>query len=154
MPRYVILRHEMPDGCERPSHWDFMLEAEGALRTWALPAPPGTGGPMEVDALTDHRLTYLEIEGPISGGRGSVARWDEGGFTLVERSAVLWEIDLCGKRLRGRATLVALPEAETAGCSQRWRFSFSSDGANATGLKPGSQVGDASELPRVVRPAT
>jgi hypothetical protein len=153
MPRYVILRHEMPAG-ERPSHWDFMLEDRGALRTWALPASPDMVGPMEAEALADHRLAYLGIEGPISGGRGSVRRWDEGVFSLIEKSAVRWELDLNGKRLRGRATLDALPEGETAESAQRWRFSFSSEGANATGLKPGSQVGDPSELPRVVRPAT
>src|SRR5580700_7757806 len=102
MPRYVILRHEMPAGRERLSHWDFMLEADGALRTWALPAPPDTAGPIEAEALADHRLAYLEIEGPVSGGRGSVTRWDEGVYRLIEQTALRWEVELNGKRLRGR----------------------------------------------------
>ncbi|HUY36108.1 MAG TPA: DNA polymerase ligase N-terminal domain-containing protein [Pirellulales bacterium] len=159
MPRYVILRHEMPAGCERASHWDFMLEADGALRTWALPAPPDSTSPIEAEALPDHRLAYLHIEGPISsaggaGSRGTVARWDEGIYRLIRRSAGEWEIELTGKRSRGRATLTRLSQGETAAGAQRWRFSFSPEGAKATGLKPGSQVGEPSELPRVVRPAT
>jgi hypothetical protein len=153
MPRYVILRHEMPAGGARLSHWDFMLEVEGALRTWALPNPPDTALPLEAEALADHRLAYLQIEGPISGGRGSVTRWDEGVFRLVHQDATEWEVELTGGKLRGRATLTRLSVGESAR-TQRWRFSFSPEGAKATGLKPGSHVGEPSELPREVWPAT
>jgi hypothetical protein len=154
MPRYVILRHEVPTGFERPSHWDLMLEAAGALRTWALELAPDADSPQQALALADHRLAYLEIEGPLGGARGCVARWDEGSFTTFDENDSQWVVELAGKRLRGRATLTRLPDHEAVRDRQRWVFSFCPAGADATGLKPGSQVGERSELPRVVRPST
>ena len=83
MPRFVILRHEGRDP-EQPSvHWDLMLESGGILRTWALAALPAAGEPITAEQLPDHRLHYLDYEGPLSGNRGSVTRWDHGSFELV-----------------------------------------------------------------------
>jgi hypothetical protein len=154
MSRYVILRHEMPPGHERRSHWDLMLEDTGVLRTWALEMAPDVNWPQEALALADHRLAYLEFEGPHTGARGSVARWDEGAFATLEESDAQWAVELKGKRLRGRATLIRLPSRPADPAIQRWAFSFWPEGAEATGLKPGSHLGEPSELPRVVRPAT
>ena len=61
MPRFVVLEHDSPCG----RHWDFMLEQENALATWALPQPPDTAE-MPAEPLPDHRLAYLDYEGPIS----------------------------------------------------------------------------------------
>jgi len=83
MPRFVILRHETPPGYHRPPHWDFMLEADGVLRTWALPEKPARGLALTVEAIADHRLSYLEYEGEVSGDRGRVARWDWGTYETV-----------------------------------------------------------------------
>ena len=52
-----------------------MLEAGDVLKTWALPQPPQPGVEMECTALADHRLAYLDYEGPLSGNRGAVTRW-------------------------------------------------------------------------------
>jgi hypothetical protein len=58
----------------------------------------------------DHRLMYLDYEGPISGDRGSVVRWDAGSYLLiVEESRARSKrdpidrrvIQLAGKRLEG-----------------------------------------------------
>lgn len=58
-----------------------MLEADGVLETWRLARPPeSSDGAIEATALADHRLIYLEYEGPVSGNRGSVKRWDLGVF--------------------------------------------------------------------------
>ena len=76
MPRFVILEHDYPE-----LHWDLMLEAGAALRTWRLAAPPQVlGERIAATALPDHRLHYLDYEGPISGGRGTVKRWDAGSY--------------------------------------------------------------------------
>src|SRR5687768_6367400 len=40
MPRFVLLYHECPPDYVRESHWDFMLEAAGVLRTWAVAKLP------------------------------------------------------------------------------------------------------------------
>ena len=74
MPRYVVLYHETALPQERPSHWDFMLEEHGVLRTWAIQSPPSLSEEQPAEALPDHRLTYLDYEGPLSENRGQVTR--------------------------------------------------------------------------------
>lgn len=116
MPRFVLLYHDCPPGYERSSHWDFMLEAEGVLRTWALARLPRTwtslrertaqlatgcapnAGTDSVDAqrLGDHRLAYLEYEGPLSAGRGQVRRIDGGTYTTRSESGEGWQVRLFG----------------------------------------------------------
>jgi hypothetical protein len=101
MPRFVILRHEGPRGL----HWDFMLQSGGVLRTWALQELPEPGKAIAAEALADHRVEYLEIEGPISGGRGVATRWDQGMYELVGESPSGLELSLAGQRIAGRARL-------------------------------------------------
>jgi hypothetical protein len=81
MPRYVILTHDHPF-----PHWDFMLEDGSVLRTWRLLAQPAAGQIVRAEKLPDHRLAYLDYEGPVSGGRGVVARWDYGTYDVPDPS--------------------------------------------------------------------
>jgi hypothetical protein len=76
MPRFVILEHDHP-----ALHWDLMLEAGDVLQTWRLAAPPAESQAVPAEALGDHRRMYLDFEGPVSGNRGKVRRWDAGPFT-------------------------------------------------------------------------
>ena len=115
MPQFVILRHDSPRGV----HFDFMLESGGVLKTWALPQPPQPGLEMPCEALADHRLAYLDYEGPISGDRGSVTRWDRGTCTIERESDTEWAVNLSGEKLTGRATLHRLPNDPNG-----WTFSF------------------------------
>jgi hypothetical protein len=119
MPRFVVLRHELPAGGERASHWDVMFECAGTLRTWAVESEPGAAEPSAARRLGDHRLAYLDYEGPVSGERGTVSRWDAGEYTLVVHEPERWEADLRGARLVGRMTLVRVVD------SHSWRVSFS-----------------------------
>jgi hypothetical protein len=100
MPDFVILEHDHPH-----LHWDFMLEAGDGLRTWRLAAPPEIGTRVEADALADHRRAYLDYEGPISGGRGTVLRWDFGVFEWVATTADRVAVDLSGVRWSGHVEL-------------------------------------------------
>jgi hypothetical protein len=63
-------------------------------------------------ASFDHRRAYLDYEGPVSGGRGRVVRWDVGTFTLEEESGGRLVLRLAGARLTGPALL----EETAAGC--------------------------------------
>ena len=119
MPRFVVLRHDCLPDYPRPLHWDFMLEAAGALATWALSQEPAENVEIAAEALADHRLAYLDFEGPVSGGRGTVARWDQGDYRLVSRSDDQWIVELRGGRLVGRVTL-----DRTAGAANGWRWRF------------------------------
>ena len=80
MPRFVILRHDPAPAGDRPLHWDLMLETADRLRTWALESEPGPGRTIAARPLVDHRPEYLDYQGPLSGGRGAVSRWDAGEF--------------------------------------------------------------------------
>ncbi len=99
-PRFVVLTHDHPF-----VHWDLMLEQEDSLRTWRLMQPPDVHGPIDAEALPDHRLAYLDYEGPVSGGRGAVERWDAGTYEIVESIADSLVVRLSGRKLVGLATL-------------------------------------------------
>ena len=113
MPRFAVLHHESSLG----SHFDLLLETGGVLRTWALPGPPEPGIEIACRALPDHRLAYLDYEGPVSGRRGTVTRWDQGTYRLLRESDLQWEIELDGTRLSSRAVL-----SRSSGDSRDWRF--------------------------------
>jgi DNA polymerase Ligase (LigD) len=96
MPRFVILEHDHPE-----RHWDLMLETGEVLRTWRLSAPPAEGREAAIQSSFDHRLVYLTYEGPISGNRGTVLRWDEGEFEWLRQDADEIVVSLTGRRLSG-----------------------------------------------------
>ncbi|MGH7173954.1 MAG: DNA polymerase ligase N-terminal domain-containing protein [Gemmataceae bacterium] len=96
MPRFVILEHDHPY-----LHWDLMLEAGSVLRTWRLASPPRRGEAIAATAVFDHRLLYLDYEGPIPGGRGRVVRWESGAFTGQAQSEEEVVVHLVGEHLRG-----------------------------------------------------
>jgi hypothetical protein len=100
MSRYVILEHDYPT-----RHWDFMLEAGPFLRTWRLSAPPEEARIVIAQATFDHRLCYLDYEGPVSGDRGRVSRWDTGSFEWRTDEPNEIAVVLEGSRLRGVAIL-------------------------------------------------
>ena len=100
MPRFVVLTHDHPF-----PHWDFLLEDGEACRTWRLIEEPGAGRTVPAEQIGDHRLHYLAYEGPVSGGRGTVSRWDGGGFERVADGASGIEVELHGERLQGRCVL-------------------------------------------------
>ena len=104
-PRFVILRHEPGPGSDGPSHWDLMFEVGGTLRTWSSEQLPSEVA-SPACALADHRIEYLQYEGPISRQRGSVSRWDEGRYEVLEASPQRWIVQLHGLRLSGRMELV------------------------------------------------
>lgn len=118
MPRFVVLHHELSPEDSRPSHWDLMLEDDGCLQTWELPRPPADAdGWFECRQLIDHRLEYLNYEGPISKDRGHVTQWDSGTFQWKSRSDSNLELRVFGRKVRGAWTL--------ARHKQAWRFSYS-----------------------------
>jgi hypothetical protein len=108
VPRYVILEHDWP-----VLHWDLLLQAGPVLKAWRLLAEPGPGRSVPAESNFDHRLFYLDHQGPLTGDRGSVTRWDAGTYEgeLTDEGGTF---QLCGCRLTGRADL----NREATG----WRF--------------------------------
>ena len=99
MTRFVILEHDHPQ-----HHWDFLVEAGTFLRTWQLREPPQPGRAVVAVPSFNHRLIYLDYEGPISGNRGTVQRWDAGTCTYDQNADALM-FHFAGQRLHGRARL-------------------------------------------------
>lgn len=102
MPRFVILEHDWPT-----RHWDFFLEAGPVLRAWRLLAEPAAGTEVPSEPNAEHRPFYLDYEGPVSGGRGRVRRWDAGTFDWIAETTGRIEIVLRGEKLRGRVVIDA-----------------------------------------------
>ena len=108
---FVIQEHHA-----RQLHYDFRLESDGALRSWAVPKGiPETTRERRLAVETEyHPLEYANFEGTIPKGEygaGTVIIWDKGHYTTK-----LWEDDkievtLDGQRLKGRYILVRLKKA-------------------------------------------
>lgn len=122
MPRFVLLWHETPANFARPSHWDLMLQVGDHLRCWALEYAMDEGKAQTVDGLPDHRLAYLDYEGPVSGDRGSVSRHDQGEYETITDEENELVVLLHGNRIRGTLSL----RRESA-ADHRWRLSFVPD---------------------------
>jgi len=112
MPRFVILEHDHPQ-----LHWDFMLEAKEVLRTWKLDMPPQVGQTINAELSFDHRLIYLDYEGPLSNNRGSATRWDTGTFNWQNDTKDHVLIDLKGNRCSGAVEL-------RRGSNDQWQALF------------------------------
>jgi len=115
VPRFVVLEHETSLGL----HWDFMLETQDSLATWRLAQRPDEAPTIPAQALPDHRLAYLEYEGPISNNRGSVTRWDHGSYQLRRHDRDETAAVVAGKKLIGEVTL-----RRSAENSDAWEFSY------------------------------
>jgi hypothetical protein len=71
------------------------------------------------EQLADHRLDYLDFEGPVSGDRGSVTRVAAGQYELLEESEKQLRVRLSGPQTSGELVLVRDDEA-----AQRWWVSL------------------------------
>lgn len=94
--RFVILHHQVPAKPKHPAseHWDLMLEDKNELLTWAIQSQPHVGKLIEAKQLANHRLKYLDYEGPISDQRGSVSRFLAGRFAWIQRDEARIKIEL------------------------------------------------------------
>jgi hypothetical protein len=112
MPRFALLEHDHP-----AAHLDLLLQAGEVLWAWRIDALPPAGVAAEAERNFDHRLVYLDYEGPVSGGRGQVRRLDGGEFEWVEESAGCVVAALRGRVLQGRLELTHVE-------GQRWRLTW------------------------------
>lgn len=95
----------------RRLHWDFRLEMDGVLKSWAVPKTPPTkpGVRRLAVAVEDHELDYIDFEGTIPEGEygaGSVEIWDRGTYEIESKKPEKLVFELHGERMSGRYTLV------------------------------------------------
>lgn len=124
-PIFVIQKHDAST-----LHYDFRLEVDGVLKSWAVPKGPSTD-PREkrlARPTEDHSLEYADFEGVIpegSYGAGTVLVWDRGPYrnlrlekeedgasmqqALDEGKVEVW---LDGQKLQGGYALIRIDDAD------------------------------------------
>src|SRR6056297_3789145 len=129
-PQFVIQKHD-----SSTLHYDFRIEADGVLKSWAVPKGPSTDPSEKRLAIPteDHPLEYADFEGVIPQdeyGAGAVIVWDEGRYRnlkegegeddapsvadqLEEGHATVW---LEGRKIRGGYALQRME----SGDEERW----------------------------------
>lgn len=90
MPRFALIEHTAAPADPLGRHFDLLLEAGEACRTWRLMDVPQAGGPcVAAMEIVPHRLAWLDhVDGEISGGRGFARRIAAGTFELLSSDAV------------------------------------------------------------------
>jgi len=117
---YLVQKH-----AARRLHYDFRLEWEGVLKSWAVPkGPPLVPGAKALAMQTeDHPLEYAAFEGVIPKGQyggGTVMLWDRGtwepeGDAAKGLAAGKLTFAISGERLRGKWSLVRMRVRQGSG---------------------------------------
>ncbi|MFF1957286.1 DNA polymerase ligase N-terminal domain-containing protein [Streptomyces sp. NPDC058220] len=139
-PSFVVQIHDA-----RRMHFDFRLEVDGVLKSWAVPKGPSThpGDKRLAVPTEDHPLEYREYEGVIPRGEyggGAVIVWDQGtyrplgrdrpgraatfGEALAHGHASFW---LDGTKLRGGYALTRIRNGD--GDEEAWLLVKEKDSA-------------------------
>ena len=97
-------------------HYDFRLERDGVLKSWAVPkgVPEVPGEKHLAVAVEDHPLDYGHFEGEIPAGEygaGTVSIWDNGTYDTKHWDNYKIEVILHGRRLHGPYVLVTFRRA-------------------------------------------
>ncbi|MEM5781947.1 MAG: DNA polymerase ligase N-terminal domain-containing protein [Candidatus Aenigmatarchaeota archaeon] len=92
-------------------HFDFRLEREGVLKSWAVPKNIEETEKRKILAIqvADHDYIYKDFEGTIEEGKygaGEVKIWDKGTYETIEFSDKKIVVKINGKKLKGIYCLV------------------------------------------------
>jgi hypothetical protein len=92
MQKFVIQEHTT----ENETHWDLMLQQGEALATWQVSIHPTEwpGKNIPCWKIFDHRLMYLEYEGPLGQNRGEVKIFTAGTYQIIKIEKNNWSIRL------------------------------------------------------------
>lgn len=127
-PSFVIQKHDATN-----LHYDFRLEIDNTLKSWAIPKGPSTDPSVKRMAIPteDHPLEYADFEGTIPEdqyGGGTVMIWDKGTFKNIKKDEKGQSISLKksyemgtlefwleGKKLKGGFALVKMKSGKMKG---------------------------------------
>ena len=112
--RFVIQHH-----AASTDHYDFRLEVDGVLKSWAVPKGPSTDPADRRLAVPteDHPLDYLDFEGTIPAGEyggGTVLVWDTGRYANTTRRGGT-EVSMADGLARGHVSFLLAGEKLSGG---------------------------------------
>jgi bifunctional non-homologous end joining protein LigD len=149
--RFVVQKHRA-----RRLHYDFRLELDGVLVSWAVPKGPTLDPKVRRAAFRteDHPVEYLLFEGVIPAGEyggGDVTVWDTGTWQPAgdkpdaARGLARGElhVDLFGEKLRGRFVLIRTEQGDGSAAKEEWLLLHKHDDFAVAGW-------DAEDHPRSV----
>jgi bifunctional non-homologous end joining protein LigD len=153
LPLFVIQKHHASQ-----LHYDFRLEMEGVLKSWAIPRGPSYNPAEKRLAMMteDHPYDYADFEGVIPEGNygaGNVIVWDNGGWEFIEpgddpvkalKSGKL-TFRLYGKKMFGEWALVKIKGRDKSDRGNTWlllkhRDEFANARVDVTEVAPNSIV--------------
>lgn len=109
-PIFVVQKHRA-----KTLHYDFRLEMDGVLKSWAVPKGPSMNPADKRLAMhvEDHPLEYKDFEGRIPEGEygaGNVEIWDKGKVQFINKELAGGHLTfiLDGKKLKGEFVLVKI----------------------------------------------
>ena len=127
-PIFVIQKHDATN-----LHYDFRLEIDGTLKSWAIPKGPSTDPSVKRMAIPteDHPMAYAQFEGTIPKGEyggGTVMIWDKGRYSNLKKDENNKPVSLSksyqlgrlefwleGEKLKGGYALVKMKSSEVKG---------------------------------------
>ncbi|KUK91573.1 MAG: DNA ligase D-like 3'-phosphoesterase domain-containing protein [Marinimicrobia bacterium 46_43] len=141
-PLFVIQKHQASS-----LHYDFRIEVDGVLKSWAVPKGPSTDPSVKRLAVPteDHPLGYADFEGVIPEGEyggGTMIIWDRGMYRNLKEADEHGEVPsleeqiedghvtiwLAGEKLQGGYALIRTGKGEKA----RWLLiKMDDEGADA-----------------------
>src|SRR6266404_3845928 len=137
--RFVIQKHDASR-----LHYDFRLQMEGVLKSWALPKglPWAKGEKHLAVEVEDHPIDYETFEGLIPKGQyggGTVMLWDQGAYYVYGEQPVKslregrLHLVLAGEKAKGEWTLVRIRGRD--GEKNTWLIIKTGDGVKAPSQK-------------------
>src|SRR5437764_10596710 len=149
--RFVVQKHHASH-----LHFDFRLEMEGVLKSWAVPKGPPLDPADKRLAMhvEDHPVSYFDFEGTIPEGNygaGTVMVWDVGTWEpLGDAHAMLEKGDLKfrlhGKKLNGDFVLAKMRSRRPGSKGTEWLLIKKKDDAVIPGFNAGDEEHDWSVL--------